>query len=132
LRRLLRVARLRPLAEYGRETVKLPESQRKGRRTWTKAPLTLDNIDDATGRARDVLAKRPGFMVQLEHAGRERALIYKALVLTGLRKGGLASLSVGQLELGGPTAYAVLNATDDKAGRGIDIPLRADLAADLR
>ena len=55
-----------------------------------------------------------------------------AFALTGLRTGELASLTVGQLELDGPVAYATLRATDDKAGRGADIPLRADLAADLR
>ena len=132
LRRLLHVARARPLAEYGRETVKLPADKREGRRTWTKAPLTIDTIDAAANRACDALAERPDFIAKLEHAGRERALIYKALVLTGLRKGELASLTVGQLELDGPTAYATVEAADEKAGRGADVPLRADLVGDLR
>ncbi len=132
LRRLLHVARARPLAEYGRETVKLPPDKGEGRRTWTKAPLTIDTIDAAANRACDALAERPDFIAKLEHAGRERALIYKALVLTGLRKGELASLTVGQLELDGPTAYATVEAADEKAGRGADVPLRADLVGDLR
>jgi hypothetical protein len=34
----------------------------------------------------------------LERLGRERALIYKTLVLMRLRKGELASLTVGQLQ----------------------------------
>jgi hypothetical protein len=35
----------------------------------------------------------------LERLGRERAMIYKTMVLTGLRKGELASLTIGALEL---------------------------------
>jgi integrase len=132
LRRLLHVARLRPLAEYGRETVKLPPDKCKGRKTWTKAPLTHATLAAAAERARETLGERPDFIAGLEHAGRERVLIYKTLVLTGLRKGELASLTVGSLDLTGPTAYATLGAVDDKAGRGADIPLRADLADDLR
>jgi integrase len=67
--------------------------------------------------------------------GRERALIYKTLVLTGLRKGELASITVGQVDLGGGDArvpHIVLNARDEKNRRGSEIPLRADLAADIR
>ena len=39
---------------------------------------------------------------RLERLGRERALIYKTLVLTGLRRNELASITTGQLELDGP------------------------------
>jgi integrase len=35
----------------------------------------------------------------LQRLGFERSLVYKTLVLTGLRKGELASLTVGQLAL---------------------------------
>ncbi len=59
-------------------------------------------------------------------------MIYKALLLTGLRKGELASLTVGQLDLAGPAATAVLNAADEKNRQGNTIPLRADLSADIR
>jgi len=69
---------------------------------------------------------------KLERLGWERALIYKALVLTGLRRGELASLTVGQLELDAPTPYAILEAADEKNREGSSIPLRADLVADLR
>ncbi len=135
LQRLLRVARLRPLAEYGRETVPLPPAERKGRRTWSRAPLTLDNIDMAAVRAHETLADRPAFITELKRTGLERALIYKTLLLTGLRKGELASLTIGKLDLdlrNGPTAYAALDAADEKAGKGADVPLRTDLADDLR
>ena len=69
---------------------------------------------------------------RLERLGRERALIYKTMVLTGLRKAELASLAVGQLELDGSVAYVVLDAADEKNRQGSEIPLRADLADDLR
>ena len=45
---------------------------------------------------------------QLDRTGRERALIYKTLVLTGLRKNELASITVGQLELDGPRVRAFI------------------------
>ena len=64
--------------------------------------------------------------------GRERALLYKALVLTGLRKGELASLTLGQLVFDADPPYLVLDAADEKNRQGSTIPLRADLAADLR
>ena len=69
---------------------------------------------------------------RLEAIGTERALIYKTLLLTGLRKRELASLTVGQLELDGAVAYAVLNPADEKSRKGSEIPLRTDLACDLR
>lgn len=71
-------------------------------------------------------------VARLETLGRERALIYKTLVLTGLRKSELASLTVGQLELGGRTPYAMLHAADEKNRKGSKILLRADLTADLQ
>ncbi len=86
-------------------------------------------------KARKTLAERSDIVVALERLGRERALIYKTLVLTGLRKGELASLTVGQLDLDAVTsqvAYARLNPDDEKNGQGNDIPLREDLANDLR
>jgi len=69
---------------------------------------------------------------RLERLGWERALIYKTLVLTGLRKGELASLTIGQLDLDADPPYLVLDAADEKNREGNSTPLRADLAADLR
>jgi integrase len=74
----------------------------------------------------------PERTVKLERLGRERALIYKTLVLTGLRRGELASLTVGQLELDDAAPHAQLSAADEKNREGNKIPLRADLVADLR
>lgn len=69
---------------------------------------------------------------RLERLGRERALIYKTLVPTRLRKGELASLTVGQLVLDASTPYLVPKAADEKNREGSTIRLRADPATDLR
>ena len=83
-------------------------------------------------KGQKVASVRPEVKAQLEMLGRERALIYKTLVLTGLRKGELASLTLGQLDLDAPVAYAVLEAADEKNRQGCGIPIQSDLASDLR
>jgi integrase len=75
---------------------------------------------------------RPETIAKMEHRGREGALTYKTLVLTGLRKNELATLTVGQLDLDADPAYLTLDAADEKNREGNWIPLRHDLAADLR
>jgi len=133
LQRLLYVARLRPLAELGRLTIAKDPSERKGKRgTWKLAPLTFDELPAATQRALARLANNPEYAAKLERRGRERALVYKALVLTGLRRGELASLTIGSVELDSAVPYATLQAGDEKNRQGSEIPLRADLADDLR
>src|SRR5207249_4264569 len=107
LLRLLPVARERPLLD----ALTIRTGPRKGERSA--------NV-------------RPEVRARLELLGRERALIYKTLVLSGLRKGELASLTVGQLTLDGPVCFAALDSADEKNRQGNDIPLRDDLAADLR
>jgi integrase len=107
LRRLLDVAHRRPLLDR----VTITRGARKG---------------EAVAKLRVETRRR------LEWLGRERALIYKTLVLTGLRKGELASLTVGQLVLDADPAFLVLDAADEKNREGSTIPLRADLATDLR
>jgi len=132
--RLLKVARLRPLAEFGREilpTQAKPNRPSRSRAMWKREPLNVENLDAAVERARVALKDNPHLIAQLERTGHERALIYKTLVLTGLRKGELASLTVAQLDFGGPMTYAVLNAADEKNRQGSNIPLRADVATEL-
>ena len=53
-------------------------------------------------------------------------------MLTGLRKGELASLTVAHLHLDDAVPFAALDAADEKNREGNDIALRDDLAADLR
>ena len=68
---------------------------------------------------------------RLELLGWERALIYKTLILTGLRKGELTSLTVGNLQMDGDSPYIKLLPTHEKNRQGSTIPLKADLAADI-
>jgi integrase len=75
---------------------------------------------------------RPETRARLDLVGRERALIYKTMVLSGLRKKELSSLTVGQLHLTGSTTFAELEAADEKNREGSCIAIRADLAEDLR
>lgn len=134
LMRLLKAARLRPLAEYGREIAPNdadPKRTPRSRATWQREPLTFDDIDAAAVRAQDSLKDNPALISRLERTGRERALVYKTLALTGLRKGELASLTVGQLDFSGAVPYAILNPADEKNRQGSDIPLRSDLVAEL-
>lgn len=132
--RLLTVARLRPLADFGREVEKAePAAGSPRKRTnWRRAPLTFATVAEAAERGRRSLVKRPDFIAGLERRGRERALIYKTLALTGLRRNELASLTVGQLDLDATHPYVVLEAADEKNRQGSEVPLRADLADDLR
>ncbi len=132
LRRLLTVARLRPVAEFGRPTVRIIDDTRpaKSRATWKRGELTFDTVVAAAERGRTRL--RPEVVARLEHDGRERALLYAVLVTTGLRKGELAALTVGDVLLDDGQPVIVLPGADAKNGQRATLPLRADVAAELR
>jgi integrase len=66
---------------------------------------------------------RGGVRERLALLGVERRLIYKTLVLTGLRKGELASLTVAHLHLDEAVPFATLDAADEKNREGNDIAL---------
>ncbi len=132
LERLLHIARLRPLAEHGRDTVKKATADCQGRSTWTKAPLTLTTLERGVERAREALAKHPEVINRLERLGRERALIYKTLVLTGLRVGELRSLTTADAFLDHIPPFVRLAPASEKARRGADVPLRPDLAKEIK
>jgi integrase len=107
LKRLLDVARRRPLLN----AMTVHRGKRKGQ--------VVANL-------------RAERRAQLEALGRERALIYKTLVLTGLRKSELASLTVTQLRLDRPIPHIELDAEDEKNREGSSVVIRPDLADDLR
>ncbi len=137
LSKLLIVARLRPLAEFGRETNKTPDQdtatrQKRSRATWTLKPLKFDELPAAVELARDRLKDNPTFLARQERLGIERALAYKVAVTTGLRRGELASLTVGQLDLDDDFPHVRLKAADEKNRQGNSIPLRRDVADELR
>ncbi len=59
-------------------------------------------------------------------------MIYKTFVLTGLRKGELSSLTVAQVDIDADVPYIVLDAADEKNRQGSELPIRDDLAQDIR
>jgi integrase len=131
LRRLLTVARLRPVAQFGRDVVKRDAPvPGKPRATWTRAGLTFDTVVAAAERGRSRL--RPDVVERLDRDGRERALLYAVLVTTGLRKGELAALTVADVRLDDEQPVVVLPGADAKNGQRATLPLRADVAAELR
>ena len=69
---------------------------------------------------------------RLEHLGQKRALTYKFMMLTGLRCGEVASLTVAALHLDEAQPYVSVEGKHAKSGKGATLPLRADLADDLR
>ena len=132
-----------PLARVAKVNEKA--DPRRRRRALTEAELVklldvaqrrplLDAMTIRRGERKGEAAAqlRPETVRRLERLGQERALTYKTLLLTGLRRGELASLTVCQLELDRPDPCAQLEAADEKNRQGSWIPLRADLAADLR
>ena len=131
LSRLLTVANLRPLAEYGRETIKSGPSSGK-RANWTYAPLTLQSLNQCCDRARKRLSDNPAFLQELQDKGRERMLVYRTLVLTGLRCGELRSITRGQVHLDDDRPHIELMARDEKNREGSIIPLRVDQVGELR
>ena len=134
LNRLLHVARWRPLAEYGRETLTVEPTGKGNRKrsNWKAAPLTFDTLDDAVDRARERLSEKPELITKLERTGRERELIFRTMLTTGLRKKELTSVKLRNLELDSDPPFLTLDAGSEKNRDGYSIPLRADVAADLR
>ena len=136
IRRLLFVARWRPIAEQGRLTERLKEDElptdSKSRRTWRRVPLTWDNFEAAIERGRDSLTEKPELFEKLDRRGWERCLIYKVAILTGLRRGELESLTVGHLDMSGPVPCLNMEAKDTKNGKADSLPVQDDLRDDLR
>ena len=94
--------------------------------------LEARTIRRGKNKGKPLAEVKPWTRERLERLGRERTLIYKTLVLTGLRRNELASITVAQLELDGPHPHAELYPSDEKNGKGSKIPLRSDLVADIR
>lgn len=69
--------------------------------------------------------------IELERLGTQRALIYKTLILTGLRLNELRTLTVGCLSFG-DVPFIRMDASNEKNRKGSTLPLRSDLAAELK
>jgi integrase len=132
LRRLLTVARLRPVAEYGRATIKreAKPALNKSRATWKRAELTFETIVAAAKRGRERV--RPAVLARLEQSGWERSLLYAVLVTTGLRKSELAALTLDHVLLDDERPAIMLQAEEAKNGKEARLPLHPNVAAELR
>lgn len=64
--------------------------------------------------------------------GHERALVYRLALETGLRYSEIHSLTKGSFDFTDTPATVTILAKDEKAGRGDTLPLRDELAEDLR
>jgi integrase len=107
LQMLLKVAAERPLLE----ALTVRKGARKGERYAEVRPEVRDRL-------------------LLE--GRERALLYKTAILTGMRQGELGRLRVGHLRMTGPApAVFVAPKHDAKNKQGVWLPLTAGHAAEL-
>jgi integrase len=86
-----------------------------------------------TGKRRGQVAGsvRPDVRERLERLGLERSLIYKTMVLTGLRRGELADLRACDLELTTPLPRINLPADVAKNRKAAQLLLRDDLATEL-
>jgi integrase len=102
---LLRVANRRPLDE----AMLIRRGKRKGQ---------------LAGRVKPAVRER------LERLGRERALMYKVMVLTGLRRGELASVRVRDIDFGARPRIE-LPGSATKNDEVASLPLRPDLASEL-
>ena len=70
--------------------------------------------------------------LRLKRLGQERALIYKFMILTGLRCGEVKSLTIANLCLDENSPYIHIDGKHAKSGRAATLPLRVDLAQELR
>lgn len=75
---------------------------------------------------------RPHIRRRLELVGMERALAYLVLATTGLRRSELASIAIAQVVLDASTPHLLLAARAEKSRRGATIPLRHDVAEEVR
>ena len=126
-----------------------PANERTDRRHQRRAlsQVEIDLLLDATRRrplleamtirrgrnaGKPLAHVRPDVREQLQLLGEERRLIYLTLLSTGLRKSELKSVDACQL-IDTPTGtFIELEASDEKNGAGNSIPVRPDLAIQLR
>jgi hypothetical protein len=107
LKKLLKVAAERPLLE----ALTVRKGERKGER---------------------YAEVRPEVRERLLLEGRERALLYKTALLTGMRQGELDRLLVGHLKLDGETPAVFVAAKHDAKNKtGVWLPLLPDHAGEL-
>ncbi len=124
--RLLEVAKLRPIAEHGRQPLRV---EGKKRSNWTLEPLTPHNFTEAVRAGEKRLS-------EMDHArahalGQERYLVYMLALTTGLRRGEIAQLTVGQFKLDSESPYIDVAAKQTKSKRSAKLVIPLGLAREL-
>ncbi|MCA9244892.1 MAG: site-specific integrase [Phycisphaerales bacterium] len=129
--RLLAATRKRPIAEFGRETERPENPGDADAKQWTKAALTAETLDAAYERGLVALKDNPDLLTRLARRGRERALLWRTMLQTGLRANETRTLTVARCTLTGDKPHFALAAANAKNRQAATIPLRPDLAASL-
>lgn len=135
-----------PITRHNVRRVKKGEKRQRRAMTAAELQLLLQTVKDfpvttalkggrpskATG-TRKVPTLKPAYLATLQHRGRERHLIYRVAILTGLRRGELSRLKVSHLDLDRtPFARLTLPGTLTKSGKAAKLYLVPSLASDLR
>ncbi|MGB2937649.1 MAG: tyrosine-type recombinase/integrase [Phycisphaerae bacterium] len=95
-------------------------------------PVATVQRTDQTVKARRRRALTLDEIRHLLGAAGPRRLLYLVAVTTGLRRGELEALQWGDLRLDSPRPFIALRAEATKARRADSVPLRQDVAAELR
>ena len=93
--RLLKVAKLRPVADFCRETIRLKGKRKDGRPNWKRGKLTKENLEECFKRGLVKLGRSGA--KRFIRTGRQRELAYRVMLSTGLRKSELGALTVDML-----------------------------------
>jgi integrase len=128
------LASLEPASgETLRERRALPEGELVRLLTVARERPLLEALTVRTGKRKGLAVARvnPEVEDRLKRLGWERSLIYKTLILTGLRRGELAALEVRHLILTGHRPCLTLPGSSTKNRDAANQPLRADLVQDL-
>ena len=97
----------------------------------TRPVISAQTVRNGPNKGQQLIALSSERRTKLERLGHERAIIYKTAILTGLRKSELRTLTVGDLSFG-DVPFVKLKHGNEKNRQGSTLPLRSDLAADLR
>lgn len=111
---------------------RLPQADRRLNPVRPRRALTEDELAGLLTVARTVrrgvrkgervAAVRPDVARELDELGRERVLVYRTLVLTGLRLNELRTLTVADLDLTPGREVIRLAAANEKSGAGSTLP----------
>src|SRR5262249_37239722 len=125
---------LEPAAgETRRERRALSEDELATLLTVARERPVLEALTVRTGKRKGQAVARvnPEVRAHLERLGWERSLMYKTLILTGLRRGEPAALEVRHLVLTGHRPCLTLPGSSTKNRDAANQPLRADLVQEL-